>query len=106
LRSGYDKPIECVARREKSSGDVWRIVSYRRPSPTDRFELAVDGEIASGLRLASCESLTTGGGTLHVSMIAADSSPARTSSHRRPQWSIPVPGTPFEASASETRNVL
>lgn len=105
LRSANHKPIACVARCEQSSGQVWRVVSYLRPQAADQLELVLDGESANGLRLASCESLTTGGGTLHVSMIAADSRPARTSSHRRPQWSIPVAGTPFEASASEIQNV-
>jgi cellulose synthase (UDP-forming) len=105
LKSANHKPIACVARCEKSSGEVWRIVSYPRPQALDQLELVVDGRSVNGLRLASCESLATGGGTLHVSMIAANSRPARTSSHRRPQWSVPIPGTPFEATAPEIQNV-
>jgi hypothetical protein len=106
LRSANHKAIACVARCEKSSGEVWRVVSYLPPQARDQLELILEGKIANELMLASCESLTTGGGTLHVSMIAADSHPARTSSHRRPQWSIPTSGTQFEASASEVQNVL
>jgi len=104
LRCVDSKSIRCVARREKSSGEVWRVVSYRRPQAADRLELVIEGEIAKRLRLASCESLVTGGGTLHVSMIATDSSRRPSNSHRRPQWSSELPSTAFDASGSEIQN--
>lgn len=105
LRCAGNKAISCVARPEKSNGELWRVVSYRRPPTADQLELLVDGKIADGLQLASCETLTTGGGALHVSMIATESCLALTSSHRRPQWSSALPGTLFEARPSEIQNV-
>jgi cellulose synthase (UDP-forming) len=105
IRSGKARPIPCVARCEKSSGEVWRVVSYLPPQAFDRLELLLDTKIIGALKLASCESLTTGGGTLHVSIIAADSGPARSASHRQPHWSsrpfdsaTGLPAAPSEAS--------
>ncbi|HWI75881.1 MAG TPA: glycosyltransferase [Sphingomicrobium sp.] len=108
VRSGGHRPIPCVARCEKPSGAVWRVVSYRRPQSNDRLELVLGEEIVTGLSLATCESLTTGGGTLHVSMIAADASPGRQTSHRQPQWSSRAfdPPAAFPAAREEARHAL
>lgn len=105
LRSAGSSSIPCVVRREKASGEVWRVVSYRRPQAIDRLDLLLDGKIVSPLKLASCESLTTGGGTLHVSIIAAGSRPARSSSHRQPRWSSRLFETAGDAATpQETSN--
>ena len=87
---------------------MWRVVSYRRPQSNDRLELVLGEEIVTGLSLATCESLTTGGGTLHVSMIAADASPGRQTSHRQPQWSSRAfdPPSAFPAAREEARHAL
>ena len=105
IRSGGSKSIPCVARCEKTSGAVWRVVSYRRPQATDPLDLLLDGTTVRGLKLANCESLKTGGGTLHVSMIAADAGTARSSSHRQPQWTSGLFDTPTGlAAAAEASN--
>jgi hypothetical protein len=107
IGSPGSRRIPCVARCEKASGAVWRVVSYRRPQAADGLELILDGTAVSGLKLASCESLQTGGGTLHVAIIAADSATARCSSHRQPQWSSrtfdALPGLASPAEVSNAR---
>jgi cellulose synthase (UDP-forming) len=102
IRSGGSRSIPCVARCEKPSGDVWRVVSYRRPQAIDQIELMFDGKLVHGLKLASCEALMTGGGPLHVSILAADAGTACSTSHRQPQWSRQFDALPGVPATVET----
>jgi cellulose synthase (UDP-forming) len=107
IGSGGSRSIPCVVRCEKPSGEVWRVVSYRRPQAIDQIELFLEERIVRGLKLASCESLATGGGSLHVSIIAADAKTAPSTSHRQPQWSSrQVAALPGGPTAAETSNAF
>jgi cellulose synthase (UDP-forming) len=107
IGSGGSRSIPCVVRCEKPSGEVWRVVSYRRPQAIDQIELFLEERIVRGLKLASCASLATGGGSLHVSIIAADAKTAPSTSHRQPQWSSrQVAALPGGPTAAETSNAF
>jgi cellulose synthase (UDP-forming) len=107
IGSGGSRSIPCVVRCEKPSGEVWRVVSYRRPQAIDQIELFLEERIVRDLKLASCESLATGGGSLHVSIIAADAKTAPSTSHRQPQWSSrQVAALPGGPTAAETSNAF